>query len=266
MFNFRRLIQALIKGQYKQVLMDAQLRVTAMFSVSGLVFAGMAFFSIPEVMQLLSKPPQTPALKAALQEIHESKILFNPPHEMDQGKPVRVEARISYQDIGNAISKNLKGPGEITVERIEVGKKMSVTLTSDDEAFKIKKYGSDEQLVAGRPYAQWEWDVTPLQYGEHQLHLKAVINLDTIGNNSTSYDIPVIDKAISVKVNPAFVAEQAARNKEIRDLLIGSGSLLGVIGFIYAGIKAWGKRKKKKEEEEKGRPWETVSDSEQDKH
>src|ERR1700687_5991735 len=102
--------------------------------------------------------PPPPELLNALKEIHHSKIVFNPPVEMDQGQAERIEARISYQDIGTAITKNLKGRGLPDLENIEVGQKMTVTLLSDEDEFKIKKYASDEQLVAGKPYAQWEWD------------------------------------------------------------------------------------------------------------
>lgn len=197
-------------------------------------------------------------MASALKEIRESKILFNPPHEMEQGKKERIEARISYQDVGDVITKNLKGRGKPELENIHVGRKMSVTLLADDDVFRVKKYGSDEQLVAERPYAQWEWDVTPIEYGEHQLHLKAVINLDNIGGDKTAYDIPVIDKTINVKVNPAFIAEQAAKDKDFRDFLIGGGSVVGALGVIYASIKAWRNRRRNKEEDAKGKPWETA--------
>lgn len=208
--------------------------------------------------QPLIPPSISPAIRSALEEIHESKILFNPPHEMEQGKLERVEARISYKDVGDAIIKNLKGRGKPELENIQVGQKMSVTLYYDEDDFKVKSYNSKEQVVIGRPYAQWEWDVTPIDYGEKQLHLKAVLNLDDIGKDSTPYDIPVIDRTINIKVNPAFIAEQAAKNKDTRDLLIGSGSVLGAIGLIYAGFKGWRSRKKKKEEEKNGRPWESA--------
>lgn len=253
-----RLWQAIKKGEYRLIIYDQELRFYAGIIVASILLP----LVISGLIELNSSSAGggylDPRLRTALKEIHNGKILFNPPHEMEQGKPERVETRISFNDIEEAISKNLKGRGDPEIERIEVGRKMSVTLTADDEAFKITKYSSDEQLVAGRPFAQWEWDVTPLQSGEHQLHLKAVINLD-VEKDSVPYDIPVIDRSIKVKVNPAFIATQAAKNKEIRDLLIGSGSLLAAIGGIYAGIKAWRKRKKKREEDEKGKPWETVS-------
>ena len=92
-------------------------------------------------------------------------------------------------------------------------------------------------------------DVTPLEYGEFTLHLKAVINLSAAGTGEAAYGIPVIDRPVKVKVNPPYIAAQAARNKEIWTLIIGSGSLVGVITALFAW---WRKRKR-----DKLRPWET---------
>jgi hypothetical protein len=163
---------------------------------------------------------------------------------MDQGKVERIEARVSYQDVGDAIVKGLKGRGEPNVETIQVGQDMSVTLTGDK--FDIRKYGSDNQLIAGRPFAQWEWDVIPLEYGDLTLHLKAVINV-----GGSAYDIPVIDRLIQVKVNPPYIAAQAARNKDIWNIVLGSG--VGLL--IISGLIAWLKRKRRRNQKQK--PWET---------
>lgn len=176
-------------------------------------------------------------LTGSLQEIHDGKILFNPPREMDQGKTERIEARISYLDLDDAITRGLKGRGEPNLEAIQVGEIMTVTLHADTKEFDIKKYSSDEQVVAGRPYAQWEWDVTPLEYGELTLHLKAVINLVDIDKQKAAYDIPVIDRAITVKVNPPYIATQAALDKQNWTIFFGSGFGVLIITTIVTAIK-----------------------------
>jgi len=167
---------------------------------------------------------------------------------MEQGKPERVEARISYQDIGDAIKKDLKGRGEPELQTIQVGQQMTVTLLADKKEFDIKKYGPDEQLVAGRPFAQCEWEVTPLEYGELTLHLKAVINLSAARTREAAYGIPVIDRPIKVKVNPPYIAAKAAHNRWIWEMILGSGA--GVV--IFGGIlKALLNRRRAKKDEEK---------------
>lgn len=207
------------------------------------------------VISLLAtkREPRPPPnyLLSGLKNIHDSKILFNPPKEMDQGKPERVEARVSYQDVGDAITKGLKGRGEPNLETIQVGKNMSVTLSGDK--FDIKKYGSDKQLIAGRPFAQWEWDVTPLEYGDLTLHLKAVIEVE-----DAAYDIPVIDRLIKVKVNPSYIAAQAARNEKIWSIVVGSGIGVVLAGSFASLIGWWWKRRKEKSNKKPGdpKPWE----------
>jgi len=207
-------------------------------------------------------PPRLPIAKS-LQDIHDRKILFNPPREMDQGKSERVEARISYQDIGDAITKELKGRGDPQVDTIKVGQKMTVTLHADENDFNIKKYSSDEQLVEGRQYAQWEWDVTPLEPGDLTIHLKAVINVADPKGQEAAYDIPVMDRPIRVKVNPAYIAVRAAHNEKIWNALFGSGFGLFVISNFFLLIRDVLKlrrekrEKRQKEEEQKPKNWET---------
>lgn len=226
-----------------QVLRSKRAVTSAIFALALLLFV------ILQCNRTANNPPPPLPIANSLQEIHDSKIVFNPSREMEQGKPERVEARISYEDIGDAIMKDLKGRGEPELKTIQVGQQMTVTLLADEKEFDIKKYGPDEQLVAGRPFAQWEWEVTPLQYGELTLHLKAVINLSAAGTREGAYGIPVIDRPIKVKVNPPYIAAQAARNREIWSLVIGGGSLLGVI----TGILAWWRKRGRN----KQRQWET---------
>lgn len=198
-----------------------------------------------------------PDLKTALRELSDGKILFNPPKEMLQGKTERVEARISYGDIGNTLADKLKGKGTPEIEDIKVGRKMSVYLYANKDEFEITKYSSDSQVVGGSPYTQWEWDVKPLAHGDNlQLHLKAVINLERPGKAEAPIDLPVIDKQINVKVNHTYIAEQIARDEKMRTLLIGGGSLVTLLTGIAAFIK---RRRDKREAERKAQPrkWET---------
>lgn len=212
-----------------------------LISVLGLAISFAKYFN-----DAASKPRLPPPyLAKSLADIHDSRILFNPPKEMEQGKKERIEARISYHDIGDAITKGLRGRGEPQLELIQVGERMTVTLHGDEEEFEISKYSSEEQLVAGRSYAQWEWDVTPLQYGELSLHLKAVINVIDSKKQETAYDIPVIDRVINVKVNPPYIAARAARDKQIWTIVFGSGIGVVVVSTIVTAII--GVRRKRRE-------------------
>jgi len=130
---------------------------------------------------------------------------------------------------------------------------MSVTLHADKSEFDIKSYGSEEQLVAGRSFAQWEWDVTPLEYGERTLHLKAVVNIAS-DQEKGAYDIPVIDRPIKVKINPPYIAAQVAKSKETWTILLGSG--FGLV--VVSGLTALIVRRRKQHRDEKTRKWEII--------
>jgi hypothetical protein len=54
---------------------------------------------------------------------------------------------------------------------------MKVTLTGDGNAFLIQRIGDEEQVVAGKQYAQWEWHVTPLESGNQKLTLTATATI-----------------------------------------------------------------------------------------
>jgi hypothetical protein len=42
---------------------------------------------------------------------------------------------------------------------------MTVKLIGDKTAFSIDEVTDARQTVAGKPFAQWEWNVTPLKSG-----------------------------------------------------------------------------------------------------
>ena len=113
------------------------------------------------------------AIKNEERKLHQSKIVFNPPTEMLEQRTETIQARISFQDIGAALAEGLEGRGKPQEESLKVSETMKVTLTGDADAFLIRPIGDEEQLVAGREYAQWEWRVTPLQPGTQKLTLIA---------------------------------------------------------------------------------------------
>ena len=149
---------------------------------------------------------------AEVQKLHDSKILFNPPLEMQQGAKERIEARISFADIGPALTEGLHGSGVPQIETLKVGPIMKVVLVGDQGAFHIEKFSSEEQTVAGKPFAQWEWDVTPLRSGNQTLHLQASASIYVPGRGEKPVDIPVIHKSIQVKVDRWYATKEFVGN------------------------------------------------------
>jgi hypothetical protein len=135
-----------------------------------------------------------------VQKLRESDIVFNPPREMQEQKPVKIEARISFRDIGSALSEGLEGPGTPESAKLKVSPIMRVTLTGDPSAFYIQ--GTEpEQIVAGKQFAQWEWSVTPLKSGDQTLTLTAIAVVNIPGTGEKTADHKSFEKAIAVHVD-----------------------------------------------------------------
>jgi hypothetical protein len=143
-----------------------------------------------------------------LEKLPESQIVFNPPTQMRQGKKERIEARISYNDIGDTLIKGLKGRGVPIKQSIKVGPIMKVVLEADKDEFQIAKFSNDEQTVSGRSFAQWEWDVMPIKSGSNDLHLTATISVRIPELGDKYFDLPVIDRTIKVDVDTLFASKK----------------------------------------------------------
>jgi len=142
-------IQELIKDVLRKYKANFTVKSVAVGGLSSILLLALALAGSLEIVVPTVAPP--PEFVDGLKEIHDGKILFNPRQDMEQGKRERVEARISYQDVGDAITKGLKGRGQRQIETIQVGEKMGVPLYADKKEFDIKKYSSEEQLVSVDP-------------------------------------------------------------------------------------------------------------------
>ena len=155
-------------------------------------------------------PPTTPTPTPSFQELIEDelrklssgRVLFNPPEEMKVGIEERVVVRLT-KDITENLTEGLKGPGAPQIEPIEVGTFMKVTLTGGD-SFDINALSSEEQVVKPVGFTEWSWDVTPLKSGRQELHLTVTVRILIPGQYEQKIDWLVMDKQISVEVNPPY--------------------------------------------------------------
>jgi hypothetical protein len=69
--------------------------------------------------------------------------------------------------------------------------------------FEIIPFNEDEQVILGKSYTQWAWDVTPQRSGNLDLNLTISIKIILSGEVGLN-DYPVITKRIVVKVNPPY--------------------------------------------------------------
>lgn len=171
--------------------------------------------SSPIVSPTPSASPGPPDLEALIekevQKLRESKIVFNPPREMQEQKMEKIEARISFEDIGPALAQGLEGSGTPQTETLKVSPIMNVTLTGDPTAFQIEGSGA-EQVVAGKPFAQWDWYVTPLKSGDQNLTLTATATIYTPERGEKPAYYKTLEKPILVHVDRWRASKQFFAN------------------------------------------------------
>jgi hypothetical protein len=160
-----------------------------------------------------SPPDPGSIIQKEIQKLRESKILFNPPREMQEQKTEKIEARISFEDIGPALAQGLEchGPPETTT--LKVSPIMRVTLTGDPTAFHISGSGASKSLPEN--HSQWDWYVTPLKSGDLNLTLTATATIDVPGRGEKPAYYKTLEKPITVHIDrwrasKQFFAKQLA--------------------------------------------------------
>jgi len=184
-------------------------------------------------------PAPSPTLEQIIAEevkkLTQGQIAFAVPENMKQGKSERAEVRISAKQIGPTLVEGLKSRGTPHVEDIKVSNSMKVVLYGEQDEFRITKPPdtTDEQLVAGRDYAQWEWQVTPLSFGEQTLYLKAtaIIDLGQVGPKAV--EVPLLEKKINVSVSPMYIITSTAKKFDWWQFLVGGGVLSGIALSVW---------------------------------
>jgi len=130
------------------------------------------------------------------------RILFDHPEKMKVGIEERVVVRLT-KDITENLTEGLKVAGAPQIEPIEVGTFMTVELTGGD-SFDINALSSEEQVVRPVGFTEWSWDVRHLKSGRQELHLTVTVRILISGQDEQKIDWLVMDKQISVEVNPSY--------------------------------------------------------------
>ncbi len=157
----------------------------------------------PEPTEAAVPTPISPGavVQNELERLASGRIVYNPPTEMTVDQTERVEVRISM-DMAAPITAGLKGSGTPTVESIHVSSFMKARLVG--ESFDIVAFSSEEQIVPAQGFTEWAWDVTPTESGTRNLCL-IVTALVKAPDAEGEKDLPIIERQIEVKVNPAYM-------------------------------------------------------------
>ena len=176
----------------------------------GVLYISPKIAYIPNAIQLYSQKQPTlettmhisNSIEKEIEKLSSGRILFNPPEEMKVGVKERVVVRLT-KDITENLTEGLKVAGAPQIEPIELGTFMTVKLTGGDN-FDIKALSTEEQVVKPVGFTEWSWDVRPLKSGRQELHLTVTVRILISGQDEQKIDWPVMDKQISVEVNPPY--------------------------------------------------------------
>lgn len=179
-------------------------------------------------------------VEAELRRLTPGLVLFNPPQEMKVGIKERVEVRIT-KTITEDLTEGLRGSGVPHIEEIRVNTLMGVRLNGDN--FDIKALSHEEQVVVGKGFTQWDWDVVPLDSGDQLLSLVITVRIRIPNYGEERKDYPVLDRQIKVKVNPAYTIKNFI--KSYWKWITGTILIPLIVWVVKVVRKLWKSRKKK---------------------
>lgn len=166
-------------------------------------------------------------VSAALTQLEQGRLAFNPPSEMTVGQTERVTVRIAKEAGADNIGVGMAGVGEATVEPIKVGTFMKARLQG--QGFDIQPLNNEEQIVAGDTFTEWQWDVTPREAGPHKLSLLVTVRINVPDMGEEQRDFPVKDAVVNVRVTPGVATQRFMQDNWTWLLLVlvaGIGSAL----------------------------------------
>jgi hypothetical protein len=143
----------------------------------------------------------TPAalVRSQLIEVVPGLVVFNPPTEMTVGVLERITVRISRGVAEATVKANLQGRGVPQVEDVKVGTFMRARLFGN--GFEVTSKSDENQVVPDNGFAEWVYDVTPLEAGTKTITLQISLRYKLPGSEETT-NLPVKTRKILVQVNP----------------------------------------------------------------
>lgn len=173
------------------------------------------------------------------------RVMYLIPTEMLTGRQERIVVRVSRQTEGPPPVENLPERGAPKVESIKVGAFMLARLTGD--GFEIQAKTGEKQAVAD-PYAEWTWQVVPVESGEQKLDLTVAVRLKLPeGAGEEEVYLPVITRTVKVHVDPVWSTGQWVREHESSI----SGPLVVALVVAIAGL-IWGLLSRRKKDGDAG--------------
>ncbi len=176
-------------------------------------------------------PDEAALIEEARHRFPEGQIAFDPPKEMEMDKTDLFEVRITQQTPSSAdLTKGLPGPGSPRIEKLKIGCNVKVTLTGQEEEFKITPVTPEARLLDPKTlFEPWQWQVTPKKSGDRSVivTVQALANFPGIGERPLY--VTTYTHKISVKVTSSSIWEWIQRNWQ----WIISTLLIPLIGWLW---------------------------------
>lgn len=174
-----------------------------------------------------------------INNLKQGSLAFDVPPEMEQGKPERIEVRISGSPV-DSIEKQLKDNLRDTteVDRIAVAPYMTVVLNPNEEnTFFVKPLTQDKQYLNTSGFTTWAWEVTPLDYGNHDLILSVGTRLKLPGREEETQFVPLYEKKVDVKIDRVYQSERFISEHWEKLTWIAATIAIPIIGYLWVNRK-----------------------------
>jgi hypothetical protein len=168
-------------------------------------------------------------VRTSIESLKPGFMAIDAPDEMRVGvtESVTVSIGTGHQ---KAFIEELK-KCSVHVEVIQTNTFMSVELRGD--AFNISSFGDRNKLVTGDKPTLWKFAVEPQRRGTHNLEVHAMARFyvpNTSGQET--YDLPVVTRAVVIRVNPLYSLRSYVINREKRVTWLIVVILIGLIGAV----------------------------------
>lgn len=126
-------------------------------------------------------------------------IAFTPPEKMSKDKTYPVVVRISRNLLEN-VTEGLGKFERVETEQIKVSCKMNAKLDGGS-SFKILPETQEPKILQESGYAEWTWEVTPLEEGTHVLKLTVMAMICLGKGEYENIENKVFEREIVVNVD-----------------------------------------------------------------
>lgn len=176
--------------------------------------------SILEFIDNLAKEQPKSIEKAQIRKIkfRKGKTLYNVPNVMKQGLESRCFVRVAFTE--TLLKEGLQSDATVKIQEIKVADTMQVELLdpSSRKNFEIRHLTSSEQTLEEDSYTEWQFMVTPLQVGEHELILKIAL-IENIDGKEKRKEITLIEQ-VNVLVSGSESILPSNEPKELQEIAL----------------------------------------------